>query len=340
LGQSVNFSADKVIKANDGGYLILGYTFNPIDDSRFLYIVKADSLGNELWHQAYTLQWMGMITDAFQTDDNGYIILGHGLLKINQSGTTVWSKSANDTSAFSSGMTETSIIKTPDNGFIVGANLSDNPIKFFPYTTHILKFNGTGIKQWDHKIDTTSEPFIVTMGVDSFATIGLKMFDASGGNFPDTLVINIFDYSGNTKISRRLHIPTMQSIRSAIRTTMGTISVSGSYMASMINYITKISADWNNISSETLTETNFGSIQPLSDGGYLHISAPLQGLFNWSITKVDITGSTLWNKKTPVGFESFIAEPDGAIVAVHSGYSINDGVLLYKISMDGISFEQ
>jgi hypothetical protein len=342
FGQSVNFSIDEIIKSNDDGYLLIGSS-----NSGSLYIVKADSLGNESWHQSYNLQ--GGVTDAFQADDNGYIILGAALVKISQTGTIVWSKTVSDTSAFGSATTVTSIIKTPDNGFIVGAYLSNDQLNTFAPQNHIIKFNSAGMKQWDHQIDTTTGPFMVTMGADSFATIGLKPYDGLIESSSDTLIVSIFDYSGNEKISKRLYVTSMLRLFSVCVTNSGEISVAGSYMGSMICPLIEIDKDLNIISSIVDNIPYIGGIQPIADGGFIEIQYSMPYAYNISITKKDYNGSVLWTNTitSTINYPRLpyaIAESDGSVVVArtigNSGSSNSSGVLLYKISKDGVSFEQ
>ena len=338
FGQTEHFGVDKLLKANDGGYLMVGMSSNP--NSKPLYCVKTDSNGTEEWHQSFTLQESYIsqenALEAIQTDDNGYLILGKYtsfLLKINSNGTTVWSKTNNDTNTFSAGMSGTSILKTPDGGFIMGAVVSDT--QSYYNQAHILKFNGSGLKQWDRMIGTTKPdgPHFLPMGADSFAVLYLNPSEW----YTDTLIISMFDYSGNAKISKRIKIPQTYSINSVCETNKGEIVLSACTDAAGGSTNFKISADMNNASA---LEVQFGGeyvdIQPVPDGGFVYTSGT-------TMIKANETGAIIWSKTiASFGALPFVVESDGSIVAassLSSNYQ-NTGALLFKISKDGISFEQ
>ena len=345
FGQAVHFGVDKLLAARDGGFLLVGYYL--VNNNAVPYIIKTDSNGIEQWHQSYNLN--GFVSDAIQMDDNGYLILGMGpsfLLRISQNGTSLWSKANFDTGTLSTNFNGNSIVKTPDNGFIL--NVSYN-ISSICLQNHLQKFDQSGLKQWDQIIDTinsvSSTPLLLPLGLDSFAFFDLQPYnfntDSSNAYIVfDTLNINVFDYTGKAKISRRISIPPMQSIASVCKTDNGDISVSG-YSLGMANstYLDKIDPDFNVVS----TQTGLGSTQPLPDGGFINEFNPNPAASNISVVRVDNAGSTLWSKKTTAElFENFIADSDGSIVvaATLSANNFDAGVMLYKISKDGISFEQ
>jgi hypothetical protein len=321
FGQSVNFNIDKLIRANDGGDLLVGS-----NNSGSLYIFKSDSNGNEEWHQSYDFH--GTALDAVQTNDNGYLILGSlsYLLKINFNGSVAWSKSNNDTSAFSPNMKGTSILKTPDNGFILGAVI--NTELYNISLTHMLKFNSDGSKQWDRFIDTSEYPGpnLLQMGADSFAAIDLKSYDNTLIQGSDTLLVTICDYSGNTKTSNRIKVDLVQNIYSVCKTDPGEILVGGEYS------ILRMSPDWNVGLSEGIYLLE--GIQSVSGGGFIQVSNGAPSL-PAVITKKNEEGTTLWSKSMPFygGQLPFVVDPDGSIVAAF-------GSMLFKISKDGVSFEQ
>ena len=86
----------------------------------------------------------------------------------------------------------------------------------------------------------------------------------------------------------------------------------------------------------------YGTIEPLPDGGFLHVFRPNPEYNNVSIVRADDAGSTIWSKNNSAGFSSFISEPDGSVVVAGNIISnqLITGVLLYKISNNGVSFEQ
>jgi hypothetical protein len=342
FGQSVNFYINKLLRSNDGGYLVMGSTSSPVNYySGILYLFKIDSLGNDVWHQAYN--FTGNAIDAFQTNDNGYLILGDSpfLLRIDINGTIVWSKTDNDTSVFNSKMNVNSLLKTPDDGFLLGVSTPQ---------IHILKFNNSGSKQWDQMVDTSFShgPSLLSIGSDSFAVIYLKhYYDVLGA---DTLSINIFDFSGKEKNSKQIFTNDAQDIKSVCKTDLGRIFVGESVMMGQDCSIIKIDPDWNSISMSA--EAFLWGIQSSPGGGFIQSSngSPYTTpSYIMTIMKRDETGAMLWSKNIlPSGTAllPFTVNPDGSIVAAitlntfSNNIDVHAGVLLFKISKDGVSFEQ
>jgi hypothetical protein len=130
-----------VIQTNDGGYALAGTV------SRRAEVIKTDSLGNLLWNRTFEYSYASCI---IQTSDGEYVLLGSiggtsptsgaivWLVKINQSGDTVWSQTY---PSLSDGGVR-SIIQTIDNGFAAIGSTSTNP-DFL-----LLKFDVNGNLKW------------------------------------------------------------------------------------------------------------------------------------------------------------------------------------------------
>lgn len=95
-----------LIAADDGGYLLTGWTANFGAQARDVYIVKIDALYKEVWHKVYGGEHKDSAGEGVQTDDGGYLLVGSTentyfsvawrtdgyLLKINGSGDLEWSR--------------------------------------------------------------------------------------------------------------------------------------------------------------------------------------------------------------------------------------------------------
>lgn len=130
-----------VIQTNDGGFALAGTV------SRRAEIIKTDSLGNLLWNRTFEHSYASCL---IQTSDGEYVLLGstgevsssHGdivwLVKINQSGDTVWSKTYPNLGDCG----VSSIIQTLDKGLAAIGSTSTNP-DFL-----LVKFDESGNLKW------------------------------------------------------------------------------------------------------------------------------------------------------------------------------------------------
>jgi hypothetical protein len=119
-----NFSS--VCEDNNGNFLLCGTTYNLVSGSYDAYILKINSNGQELWSKTYGGFDVDNAGSIKHTNDNAFIIAGstesYGvggkdvlLLKIDQNGDTLWSKTFGGTSDDVAG----SVRQTNDNGFII-----------------------------------------------------------------------------------------------------------------------------------------------------------------------------------------------------------------------------
>lgn len=140
-GGSNNDRSHAAVQANDGGFVMTGFTESDdfdINDSRGSYdfwAVKVDKTGNLVWQQSYGGTGIERAQDIANTGDGGFIIAGNTfssdtdvtrnngesdiwLIKIDQEGNLVWEKNFGG-SAFDAAQ---SVILSKDGGFIIAGN--------------------------------------------------------------------------------------------------------------------------------------------------------------------------------------------------------------------------
>jgi len=92
-----------VRQTTDGGFIVTGWTTSFGMGSRDVYLIKSDSLGNNLWTKTYGGTDWDEGWSVQQTLDGGYVVVGNTysfgsgsgdifLLKINANGDTLWSR--------------------------------------------------------------------------------------------------------------------------------------------------------------------------------------------------------------------------------------------------------
>ena len=142
-------NANRIIKANDGGFIIVGNTITTTYGSTDAYVVKTDTDGNIQWSNSYGGQYGENAMDIAPTSDGNYIFVGSYqegqnsdvlIVKIDPSGNELWSKTLSTPYSEQGN----SIIETTDGGFIIagfttGENARDGLL---------LKINANGDQQW------------------------------------------------------------------------------------------------------------------------------------------------------------------------------------------------
>ena len=139
LGGSLNDSFQSIAKANDGGYVVLGYTqsddfdiINKNDTSFDFWVCRFDTNHNLQWSKTYGGSLDDRGADIVATNDGGFALLGYNgssdgdatqnagirdfwMIKIDGSGAISWQKSL----GFSGSDYGVSLISTSNNGFLL-----------------------------------------------------------------------------------------------------------------------------------------------------------------------------------------------------------------------------
>jgi hypothetical protein len=112
-------------QTTDGGYIITGWTYSELN-SRQVYLIKTDSLGDTLWTRTYGEAGRDRGWSVQQTTDGGYIIAGEVsspvvldydpvyLIKTDSLGDTLWTRTYGENWYFGY-----SVQQTQDGGYII-----------------------------------------------------------------------------------------------------------------------------------------------------------------------------------------------------------------------------
>jgi len=89
-----------IIQTTDGGYLVTGTLFLSPTDYR-IYVVKTDVSGNEVWNYTHPIKSQTYSNSVVEIPGNKYVIAGQSnndatLIKLDNTGTPVWSKTHGD----------------------------------------------------------------------------------------------------------------------------------------------------------------------------------------------------------------------------------------------------
>jgi len=141
FGGTNNDRAHAVVQADDGGFVLSGFTESDdydVSDTRGSYdfwVVKVDRNGNLLWERSFGGTGIEISQDIAKTDDGGYVVAGHTfssntdisknngesdmwLVKTDSTGNLVWEKSYGGT-GFEAAQ---AVSFSKDGGFIIVGN--------------------------------------------------------------------------------------------------------------------------------------------------------------------------------------------------------------------------
>ncbi len=144
-----------VMQTSDGGYIVAGETSEGEDD---VYLLKTDSLGDSIWAKTYGGIYLDHGFSVVQTTDDGYIITGETtsfgeydfnvyLIKTDQNGDTLWTKTYGDTN-WDAGH---SVAQTTDGGYIITGVTYDSTSNGYYSDVYLIKTDSSGDTLWTRK---------------------------------------------------------------------------------------------------------------------------------------------------------------------------------------------
>lgn len=164
-------------QTNDNGFVIVGMTYSFGSGQSDVYLIKTDSLGNQLWAQTYGGDSADHGTSVQQTSDSGYVIVGKTrsfgaddldiyIIKTNSDGETLWAKTYGGIQIDHS----RAIQQTADGGYIIGGSVESQDNIF------LLKTNAQGDSTWSrtygpgecHDVQITSDNGYILAGYRYF----------------------------------------------------------------------------------------------------------------------------------------------------------------------------
>ncbi len=255
-GGQTNSYGTSIIKTNDGGYVMLGYTDQFGAGGNDVYLAKLDSAGNLLWTKT-----IGGIQDdegysIIQTKDGGYAIAGssssYGLgfatstyyffyytydvyiIKTDSTGNPQWTKTIGGTGDDNG----YSIIQTKDGGYAVTGETNSYGVG--GYDVYVIKLDSTGNLQWTKTVGGTKNDIgysIIQSRDGGYAVTGATF------SFNDTLYGDLYlvklDSAGNLKWTRTVGGVSPDAGQSIVQSDAGDYTIggyTGSYGSVGANY--------------------------------------------------------------------------------------------------------
>jgi hypothetical protein len=273
-GGNIAFYAEVFVQANDGGFLIAGWT-----DSGAL-LLKTDSSGNMEWNQTYgNIDHPKSLVEA---SDGGYALVnGNQLVKTDAYGNVEWKRT------LLGGNTSRSLIQTSDGGYAIAGYSGDGstspPMDYF----WLVKTDELGYNMWNKIYDT-----LVEGGAASLIQTLDGGYAMLGTHSHDFMLVKT-DSSGELEWSKIYEKPDKNSGNCIIQNSDGGYTLSGllwnrsatDHMAGLI----KTDSNGTMLWMKNYPGNWHPKMVSAGDGGYVLFSVSM-------LTKTDSEGNIQWTQ--------------------------------------------
>ncbi len=144
-----------VLEADDGGYVVAGYTESLGAGESDAYLIKTDAEGNEVWSHVYGGSGPEMGRSVDETSDGGYVIAGATgsysdnsdvyLVKTDAEGNEVWSTTVSNPNTHLNYDWSNMVREASDGGYIIAGN-SDGDRDLM--NVYLIKTDSEGNTVW------------------------------------------------------------------------------------------------------------------------------------------------------------------------------------------------
>jgi len=258
-----------VHQTSDGGFIITGESNSHSGSYYGAFLLKTDSLGNEIWNttKGGTNYVEGISCE--ETSDGGYILLGNNynspkiivLIKTDSQGNEEWSKAHGGTGTDRS----TEIHQTTDGGYILSATTESREL--YPNGALLIKTNSSGDEIWSKSfggVDSRAWGVIQTRE-GGYVMVGLSYTHFEGRRYGHVFLVSVGAYANGGNAAKDF---------------------------------SHRNIDWTNTFSNSYYITG-NSVQQVTDGGYIILGSLIsheEGDWNVSLIRTDSDGLKLWNR--------------------------------------------
>ena len=303
--------AYSVQQTADGGYILAGYTRSYGAGGNDMYLVKTDSLGDEIWSKTYGGEFNDRFFSVQQIADGGYIVAGYTmptdansdgyLARTDISGDIIWEQTFGDNNYIEN---VRSFQQTSDGGYILAGSIRYSG-DVNDADMYLVKTDSTGNETWS---ETYDEGFYETAySVQQTSDGGYFVIGHTGSysTGADDIYLVKTDSVGNKIWSKTFgEISFGERAYSMQQTSDGGYIVAGEKLGVFIPpihdgqvYLLKIDSDGNEIWDQSLGENDYDefaySVQQTADGGYI-VAGITYSNYNAYLIKTDSLGNEIW----------------------------------------------
>lgn len=197
--------ANDIIQTDDNGYILTGFTTSNGRNDKDVYIIKVNSSGNYVWSKTYGMDSLDVATSIYKASDGNYLICGYTestgageddiyVLKINQTGDTLWTKTYGGTRTDNG----KAIVETNSSEYVFAGSTGSPGITSGNQDFYLLKTNSSGDLIWSKNYGTGGNlPFDWCNDMKKTSDNGFLMVGESSYNSPLDILLVKMDSVGN-----------------------------------------------------------------------------------------------------------------------------------------------
>ncbi|MBI2839454.1 MAG: hypothetical protein HYX75_14155 [Acidobacteria bacterium] len=238
-------SFDAVVQTSEGGFFAAGDTDTSSQGAEDFWCVKTGSSGKISWQRNYGGAAEDLVTDALQTSDGGYLVVGTTrsfgaggrdawCLRLDASGNIIWQKAIGGPADDSA----TSIAPAADGGYVIAGRLDK--------TLWVFKLDPAGALVWDFVYGTASVDLSAAIArtADGGFVVG-SVAPPTGQLYPLGVWLLRLDAAGGVLWQKRFQEYSVvtsisPSVRSLVETADGSILISGAITVSTVGYYSSL----------------------------------------------------------------------------------------------------
>jgi len=285
-----------VVRTEDGGYAIAGYTysFGFIDFS----LVKIDAVGTVQWNKTYGGTGDDYGYSLIQTSDGGYAMAGSTssfgaaggrayLVKTDAAGNMQWNKTYGAIACWGS-----SVVQTSDGGYAIAGTISTFPIS--NWDVYLVKTDAAGNMQWNKTYGVTADNFGYSVVQTSDGGYAIAGYTQPYGY--DVYLVKT-DTVGTMQWNKTYGLTIEDIGYSVIQTTDGGYAIAGRSGGGV--YLVKTDTVGSMLWNKTYAAGTGYSVVQTWDGGYAIGGYTYTGLIDIGddayLVKTDGAGTMQWN---------------------------------------------